>query len=51
MVNFGLYRGDELAVDKNMGGPQLEKFKNKLQVSFKEFGLNLIIECKKTTVD
>ena len=51
MVNFGLCRGDELAVDKNMGGPQLENFKNKLQVSFKEFGLNLIIECKKTTVD
>ena len=49
--NFGLYRDDGLAVVKNMGGPQLEKVKKELQVFFKKFGLNLIIECNKTSVD
>ena len=49
--NVGLYRYDGLAVGKNMSGPQSEKVKKELQVLFKEFGLNLIIECDKTTVD
>ena len=48
---FGLYRDDGLAVVKNMSGPQSEKVKKELQVLFKKFGLNLIIECNKTTVD
>ena len=35
-----------------MSGPQSEKVNCKeLQVLFKEFGLNLIIECDKTTAD
>ena len=34
-----------------MSGPQSEKVKKELQVLFKKFGLNLIIECNKTTVD
>ena len=49
--NFDLYRDDGLAVVKNMSGPQLEKVKKEMQVLFKKFGLNLIIECNKTTVD
>ena len=51
MKNFGLYRDDGLAVVKNMSAPQSEKVKKELQVIFKKFGLNLIIECNKTTVD
>ena len=42
--NSGLYRDDGLAVVKNMSGPQSEKVKKELQVLFKKFGLNLIIE-------
>ena len=42
--NFGLYRDDGLAVVKDMSGPQSEKGKKELQVLFKKFGLNLIIE-------
>ena len=34
-----------------MSGPESEKVKKELQVLFKKFGLNLIIECIKTTVD
>ena len=34
-----------------MSGPQSEKVKKELQVLFKKFGLNLIIECNKTRVD
>ena len=34
-----------------MSGPQSEKVKKELQVLFKKFGLNLIIECNKTTVN
>ena len=49
--NFGLDRDDGLAAVKNMSGPQWEKVKKELQVLFKEFGLNLIIECNKATVD
>ena len=49
--NFGLYRGDGLAVVQNMSGQQSVKFKKELQVSFRELGLNVIIECNKTTVD
>ena len=33
-----------------MSGPQSEEVQNELQVLVKEFGLNLIIECNKTTV-
>ena len=47
IINFGFYRGDGLAVDNNMGGPQLQKFKNKLQVLFKEFGLNLVMNVRR----
>ena len=34
-----------------MSGPQSEKDKKELQVLFKKYGLNLIIECNKTTVN
>ena len=37
--NFGLYRDDELAVVKNMSGPQSEKVKKELQVLFKSLQL------------
>ena len=49
--NFILYRDDVLAAVKNMSGPQPEKGQKELQVLFIKFGLNLIIECNKTTVD
>ena len=49
--SFDLYRDNGLAVVKNMSGPQSENVKKELQVSFKKFGLNSIIECDKTTVD
>ena len=51
IINFGLYRDDGLAVVKNMSGPQSEKVKKEWQELVKEFALNLIIECNKTTVD
>ena len=34
-----------------MSGPQSKKVKKELQVLFKKFGLNLIIECNKTAVN
>ena len=34
-----------------MNGPQSKIVKKELQVFFKKFGLKLIIECNKTTVD
>ena len=34
-----------------MSGPLSGKVKKELQVLIKEFGLNLIIECNKTTVN
>ena len=34
-----------------MSGQQSVKFKKELQVSFRELGLNVIIECNKTTAD
>ena len=40
-----------MAVDKNMGGPPLEKVKKELQVLLKEFVLNLTVKCNKTAVD
>ena len=49
--NFGLYRDDGLAVSKNISGPQSERLKKDLQVTFKKFGLDLVIECNKTIVD
>ena len=49
--NFALYRDDGLAIANNMNGPQSKIVKKELQVLFKKFGLKLIIECNKTTVD
>ena len=49
--NFALYRDDGLAIANNMNGPQSKIVKKELQVFFKKFGLKLIIECNKTTVD
>ena len=49
--NFGFDRDDVLALVKNMSGQQSEKIKKELQALFKEYGLNLIIECNSTTVD
>ena len=46
--NFGLYRDDELAEVKDMTGLESEKVK---KVLFKKFGINLIIECNKTSAD
>ena len=49
--NFSLYRDDGLAVVKHMSGPQSKNVKKELQLLFKKFCLNLIIECNDTTVD
>ena len=49
--NFGLYRDDGLAAVKHMSGPHSKNVKKELQILFKKFCLNLIIECNKTTVD
>ena len=49
--NFGPYRDYGLAVVKNMSGLQSQKVKKELQVLFKKFCLNLIIEFDKATVD
>ena len=49
--NFDFLKDDGLAVVKNMRGPQSKKVTKELQVLFKEFGLNLIIEYNKATVD
>ena len=49
--NFGLYRDDGLAAVKHMSGPHSKNVKKELQILFKKFCLNLIIECNKATVD
>ena len=49
---FKLYKWYQIAQRiTNMSGPQSEKVRKELQIFFKKFGLNLIIECNKTTVD
>ena len=38
--NIGLYRDDGLSIFKNSSGPQMEKFKKRLQKVFKNNGLS-----------
>ena len=42
--DFGLYRDDGLAIFKNVSGPDSEKIKKHLQSSFREYGLEIVIE-------
>ena len=51
MKNLGFFRDNGLILVKNMSGSQLGKVKKELQVLFKKFGLNLIIECNKTNAN
>ena len=48
--DFGLYRDDGLAIFKNISGPDSERIKKHLQSSFREHGLEIVIECNKTIV-
>ena len=43
------YRDEGLAVVQNFSGPQTERVEKELQVLFKEFGLNSVMECNKAT--
>ena len=40
--NIGLYRDDELSVFKTKSGTQLERIKNSLQKTIKDFGLEIV---------
>ena len=51
MKNLGFFRDNGLILVKNMSGSQLGKVKKALQVLFKKFSLNLIIECNKTNAN
>ena len=42
--SIGLYRDDGLSVFKNKSGTQLERTKNNLQKTFREFGLEIVAE-------
>eukprot|EP00794_Sanderia_malayensis_P003990 gene3990-4541_t len=46
--DIGLYRDDGIAVFKNVSGRESERIKKNLQSIFKDNGLDLIMECKKT---
>ena len=48
---YGLYRDDDLAVFKNISGPESEHLKKKFQSLFKKYGLEITIECIKKVVD
>ena len=47
MKNLGFFRDNGLILVKNI----LKKVKKELQVLFKKFSLNLIIECNKTNAN
>ena len=49
--DMGLYRDDGLAVFKNASGPQNERIKKDFQKTFKDKGLDLVIECNKKIVN
>ena len=49
--DIGLYRDDDLAVFKNISGPESERTKKNFQSLFKKYGLEIIIECNKKVVD
>ena len=49
--NVGLYRDDGLAAFKNMSGPGNERIKKDIQKTFKEKGLDIIIQCNLKVVD
>ena len=42
--NFGLYRDDGWAIQRNKSGPQSEQVKKNIQKIFKEHGLDIIIQ-------
>ena len=42
--SIGLYRDDRLSVFKNKSGTQLERIKKNLQKTFKDFGLEIVVE-------
>ena len=49
--HIGLYRDEDLAVFKNISGPESERIKKNFQSLFKKYGLEIIIECNKKVVD
>ena len=51
MNDFGLYRDDGLAILRNVNGQKSERIKKHLQSKFREYGLEIVIECNKAVVD
>ena len=49
--NIGLYRDDGLAVFKDRSGPQNERTKKFIQKTFKEKGLDIVIQCNMKVVN
>ena len=49
--DIGLYRDDGLAILKNISGSESERMKKNIQSTFKENGLEIIIECNKKIVN
>ena len=47
---FGLYRDDRLAVIKGLSGPEIERLKKNVVKTFKDCGLNIIIQANLHTV-
>ena len=47
----GLYRDDGLAISKNRSGPENERMKKFLQKTFKDKGLDLVIQCNMKVVN
>ena len=49
--NVGLYRDDGLAIFKNRSGPQNERTKKFIQKTFKDKGLDIVIQCNMKVVN
>jgi hypothetical protein len=50
-TEIGLYRDDGLAISKNRSGPENERMKKFLQKTFKDKGLDLVIQCNMKIVN
>ena len=48
---IGLYRDDGLAVFENISGPQSERIKKDFQKTFRDNGLEIVIQCNMKVVD
>ena len=49
--HIGIYRDEDLAVFKNISGPESQRIKKNFQSLFKKYGLEIIIERNKKVVD